>query len=132
MAGQSQPVSFTAPVDNPYLSVSPSCGTLSPSGITLVVTANPANLPPGASSGTVTVTTSSSGKGGPGANDNTSTTKTVSVSLVTPVGPGGKTLPPPNTLIIPAVAHAPGALGPFQSDIRLTNAGSAATSYQIT
>jgi hypothetical protein len=102
------------------------------SGITLVVTANPAGLPPGASTGTLTVVTGGSGKGGPAPNDTTTTTKSVSVSLVTPVGPGNKTLPPANTLIIPAVAHAPGAFGPFQSDVRLTNASGAATQYQIT
>src|SRR5262249_49000411 len=103
-------------------SVSPSSGTIGPSGTTLTVTANPANLPPGANTGTLTVSPSGS----------TPVAKSVSVSLVTPVAPGGKTIPPPNALIIPAVAHAPGALGPFQSDVRLTNASSASTTYQLT
>ena len=119
---QAQDVGFTAATDKPYLSVSPSSGTIGPNGTTVTVTANPANLPPGANSGTLTVT----------ANGSTVASKSVSVSLVTPVMPAGKTLPPPNSLIIPAVAHAPGALGPFQSDVRLTNAGTASTSYQVT
>lgn len=131
--GLSQPASFTATVDKPYWVVQPSSGTLPTSGLNLSVIANPANLPPGASTGTLTITVSSgSGKGGPAANDTTTVTKSVSVSLVTPVAPGGKTLPPENSLIIPVVAHAPGALGPFQSDVRLLNANTSAVNYQLT
>ncbi|HUJ13870.1 MAG TPA: hypothetical protein VL284_08800 [Thermoanaerobaculia bacterium] len=127
--GPSAPVPFTASVNKPYFSVSPSSGTLGTSGMTLTITANPSNLPPGANTGTLTVTT---GSGKIGASGTTTTSTTVSVSLTTPVAPGTKSLPPSNTLIIPAVAHAPGALGPFQSDVRLTNAGAASTSYQLT
>jgi hypothetical protein len=119
---QAQDVGFTATTDKPYLTVSPSSGTIGPNGTTVTVTANPSNLPPGANTGTLTVT----------ANGSTLASKSVSVSLVTPVSPAGKGLPPPNALIIPAVAHAPGAFGPFQSDVRLTNAGNAQTTYQVT
>jgi hypothetical protein len=115
-------VPFTAATDKPYLTVSPSSGTIPPGGTTLTVTANPSNLPPGANTGTLTVTS----------NNNTVATKSLSVSLVTPTTPGGKTLPPANALVIPAVAHAPGALGPFQSDVRLTNGSAATVSYQVT
>jgi len=119
---QALDVGFTATTDKPYLTVTPSSGTIPPGGTTVTVTANPTNLPPGANTGTLTVT----------ANGATVATKSVSVSLVTPVTPGGKSLPPQNTLIIPAVAHAPGALGPFQSDVRLTNGSTAQTAYQVT
>ncbi|HEX9407166.1 MAG TPA: hypothetical protein VF975_07605, partial [Thermoanaerobaculia bacterium] len=94
---QALDVGFTATTDKPYLTVTPSSGTIPPGGTTVTVTANPTNLPPGANTGTLTVT----------ANGATVATKSVSVSLVTPVTPGGKSLPPQNTLIIPAVAHAP-------------------------
>ncbi|MDQ6800717.1 MAG: hypothetical protein M3041_07750 [Acidobacteriota bacterium] len=115
-------VTFTASVDKPYLSVSPSTGTIPPGGTTINVTANPSNLPPGANTGTLTVS----------ANGATIASKSVSVSLVTPVGPGSKSIPPSNALIIPAVIHAPGARGPFQSDVRLTNTSSSSVSYDVT
>ena len=119
---QAQDVGFTATTDKPYLTVSPSSGTIGPNGTTLTITANPSALPTGANTGTLTVSP----------NGSTPVSKSVSVSLVTPVSPAAKGLPPANALIIPAVAHSPGALGPFQSDVRLTNAGSASTSYQLT
>ncbi len=110
-----------SPTVSPYLTVTPSSGTIPPGGTTVTVTANPTNLPPGANTGTLTVTS----------NNAPVTSKSVSVSLVTPVAPGSTNLPPANALIIPAVAHAPGANGPFQSDVRLTNGGAASVSYQI-
>jgi hypothetical protein len=115
-------VPFTVSTDMAYLSVSPSTGTIPPGGTTVNVTANPTNLPPGANTGTLTVQS----------NGATISTKSVSVSLVTPVGPGSKSIPPSNALIIPAVAHAPGAFGPFQSDVRLTNTSGSTVSYDVT
>jgi len=51
---------------------------------------------------------------------------------VTPVTPISKTLPSPNTLVIPAVGHVSGADSKWQSDIRLTNAGIVTQKYQLT
>jgi len=115
-------VPFTATTNKPYLTVTPSSGMIPAGGTTVTVSANPAGLPPGANTGTLNVT----------ANGATIATKSVTVSLVTPVTPGSTTLPPSNALVIPAVAHAPGAFGPFQSDVRLTIGSGAATTYQIT
>src|SRR5687767_636157 len=56
----------------------------------------------------------------------------ISISLVTPVAPGTKTLPPANALVIPVVTHINAAAGPFLSDVRLTNAGASAVNYQVT
>jgi hypothetical protein len=56
----------------------------------------------------------------------------VTISLVTPVGPGKKSLPTGNTLIIPVVTHVNSAGGPFQSDVRLTNASSTPINYLLT
>ena len=112
---------FNATTDKPYLTVTPSSGTLPPQGTTVTVTANPTQLPPGANTGTLKV-----------ASNGTTTNIPVSVSLVTPVTPGGKTIPPLNALIIPVVTHVNGAAGPFLSDVRLTNAGAASIQYQIT
>jgi hypothetical protein len=113
---------FNASTDQPYLTVTPSNGTVPPNGVVSVnVTANPATLPPGANTGTVTVTTSSGQTG----------KLPFSISLVTPVAPGGKSFPPPNTLVIPVITHVNGAAGPFQSDVRLTNTGGSSVDYRI-
>src|SRR5881409_2080180 len=101
---QALDVPFTATTDKPYLTVTPSSGTIPAGGTTVTVTANPTGLPPGANTGTLNVVSSGA----------TIATKSVTVSLVTPVTPGSTTLPPSNALVIPAVAHAPGAFGPFQ------------------
>src|SRR2546428_608801 len=119
---QALDVPFTVSVDKPYLSVSPASGTLPPGGTNVTITANPTNLPTGANTGTLTVQS----------NGSTISTKSVAISLVTPVGPGTKTIPPSNALIIPVVAHLQGARGPFQSDVRLTNTSSASVQYQVT
>lgn len=123
---------FVASVDKPYLTVTPSSGTLPASGITLTVTADPSSLPPGASTGTVTVTTDVQGLTGGGGAAGTTLNIPISVSLVTPVQPGSKTTPPNNALVIPVVTHVNGAAGPFLSDVRLTNAGSTPVQYGIT
>ncbi|HYS55332.1 MAG TPA: hypothetical protein VER58_16365 [Thermoanaerobaculia bacterium] len=119
---QALDIPFTAAVDKPYLSVSPASGTIPAGGTNVTITANPTNLPPGANTGTLTVQS----------NGSTISTKSVTISLVTPVGPGTKTIPPSNALIIPVVAHLQGARGPFQSDVRLTNTSSASVQYQVT
>ncbi|HEY3053092.1 MAG TPA: hypothetical protein VGK04_06850, partial [Thermoanaerobaculia bacterium] len=113
---------FTATTDKPYLTVSPSSGTIPPAGTTVTVTASPGSLPAGASTGTLKVTT----------NGTTTTNTPISISLVTPVAPGGKSLPPPNALIIPVVTHVNAAAGPFLSDVRLTNGSGLPMTYQIT
>lgn len=113
---------FTASTDKPYLTVTPSSGTIPPNGTTVTVTASPGSLPAGASTGTLRVTT----------NGTQTTNVPISINLVTPVAPAGKTTPPPNALIIPVVTHVNGAAGPFLSDVRLTNASSQEMKYQIT
>lgn len=113
---------FTASTDQPYLTVTPPSGTIPPNGqLQLNVIANPSTLPPGANTGTIKVTTNSGG----------TATLPFSISLVTPVTPGGKSLPAPNTLIIPIVTHVNGAGGPFVSDVRLTNTAAGSTDYSI-
>ena len=113
---------FSATTDKPYLTVTPSSGTIPPGGTTVTVTANPSSLPPGASTGTVTVV----------AGGTTVANVPLSVSLVTPIAPGSKSLPPNNALIIPVVTHVNGATSPFFSDVRLTNASPASIKYQVT
>src|SRR5207249_4649380 len=61
-----------------------------------------------------------------------STTTTISVNLVAPVSQTSKSAPPPDALIIPAVAHAAGVNSQFQSDVRLTNTAASTVKYQLT
>ncbi|MEA2490973.1 MAG: large repetitive protein, partial [Acidobacteriota bacterium] len=134
LPGSPTPLQFVATVDKPWLTVTPSSGTLQPGGITLTVTANPSVLTLGTNTGTVTVSYSGAGKGGDVAGNATNVTTTpVSISIVTPITPSGKGTPPPDALIIPAVARAQGANDSFfESDIRVTNLGAQTSKYQIT
>lgn len=125
------PASFQASVDKPYLDVAPKNGTMSAAGQSFTITAQPGTLPPGANTGTLRVIASSLIAAGGGATT-TAVNIPVSISLVTPVAPGSKTTPPPNAMIIPIVTHVNGAVGPFLSDVRLTNASGTALNYQIT
>jgi hypothetical protein len=130
--GSSTPVSFSARVDRPWLTVSPSSGTVGPDGVTLTITADPAALLLGTNTGTVSITYTGSGKwvGVNGVSPPSSVP--ISVSLATPVAAGGKNAPPPDSLIIPAVAHATGVNESlFETDVRVTNTSAQTMSYQL-
>lgn len=131
--GRATPAQFTASVDKEYLSVTPSSGTLPTSGIELTVTARPNALPPGANTGALRVVISDlPASRGIATLANTTLNIPISISLVTPVAPGSKTLPPANALVIPVVTHVNVATGQFLSDVRLTNAGTSLVNYQVT
>lgn len=124
------PVSFTAKADRPWITVTPASGTVGAQGATLTVTSDPSTLRLGTSTGSVQVTYSS-----PGPAQSlgiTTTTLPVSVSIVTPVAPVPKNSPPPDSLIIPVVAHAPGANdSQFESDVRVTNTSAQTMKYTV-
>ncbi|HSP32934.1 MAG TPA: hypothetical protein VLU46_01305, partial [Thermoanaerobaculia bacterium] len=126
IAGKSQTATFSATTDKPYLKVTPISGTLPTTGTTVTVTAQPGSLPNGTSTGTLKVSATT-----PSA-ETTTTNTPISISIVTPVQPGGKDLPPANALVIPAVAHLLSGSGPFQSDVRLTNASGQPANYLVT
>jgi len=127
---------FTATTNQPWLTVSPSSGTVSADGTTLTVTATTNGLPVGTSSGAVNINfgnANGSQHGNVGTLGTTPpATTTVSVNLVQPVSPTAKNAPPPDALIIPAVAHADGINSKFQSDIRVTNSSAQPMKYQVT
>jgi hypothetical protein len=129
--GIGAPASFQASVDKPYLDVTPKTGTMPAAGQNFTITASPGTLPAGANTGTLRVIATSAIAAGGGA-ATTAINVPVSISLVTPVTPGAKTTPPANAMIIPVVTHVNGASGPFLSDVRLTNGGGTAVTYQIT
>jgi VCBS repeat-containing protein len=125
---------FTARTDQPWLTVSPSSGTVAVGGTTLTVTATPTGLGVGTNTGTIIVTfgsSSATGRFSPNADPPTGSTN-VSVNLVAPVANTPKNTPPPDALIIPAVAHADGLNSHFESDIRVSNTSPKPMKYQLT
>jgi uncharacterized repeat protein (TIGR01451 family) len=126
-AGQS----FTAAPGVPWLSVSPSSGVVSANGTLLTAVADTADLPIGASLGSVTVTFNTLGSSVQ-TQGTTLSIPTISISLVTPVTPTLNTTPPPDALIIPAVAHANGINTTFQSDVRVSNTSPKLLKYRLT
>jgi hypothetical protein len=127
-------VTFTAAMDKPFLGVNPKSGVYPPEGLKLTITSRPKDLPAGASTGTLSlnITETPSANGVAGQATTSSVNIPVSINLVTPVAPGGKTMPPPNALIIPIVTHVNVTDGQFLSDVRLTNGGDAPVSYRVT
>jgi hypothetical protein len=129
--GSTTPLQFTAKADKPWITITPSSGTLPTAGITLTVTSDPGPLNLGTNTGTISISFT-------GATSNRATTFVtavnlpVSVSLVTPVSTGGKNTPPPDSLIIPAVGHASGVGNSlFESDVRLANISAQIMKYQL-
>ena len=133
LKGASTPQQFSVRADKPWLTVTPSGGTLPVEGLTLTVTADPNHLGIGTNTATLQVTYSApSAQGGPARNDETTVSLPLSVSLVTPVTPGGKGTPPPDALIFAAVGHASGVNDSlFESDIRLTNLTAQTMKYDL-
>jgi len=129
LPGQTPPTTFTARGDKPWISVSPASGTIGPQGVTLTVTYDPSALQLGTNTGTVLITYGGAGKLAP---NGVQPVVPVSVSLVTPVAPQGKNTPPPDSLIIPAVGHAPGANNSmFESDVRVANTSAQTQKYEL-
>ncbi|HYK04165.1 MAG TPA: hypothetical protein VE974_20610 [Thermoanaerobaculia bacterium] len=132
LPGSTEPLTFVATVDKPWLTVSPSSGVLPVEGLTLTVTADPSVLNLGTNTGTVKITYNTASGKGPATNATTLTTIPVSVSLVTPVSPAGSGTPPPDALIFPVVGHAQGANDSlFESDIRITNLTAKTMKYSL-
>jgi uncharacterized repeat protein (TIGR01451 family) len=126
LAGQS----FIVTVKEPWLTVNPSSGVVAPAGTTLTVHSDTTNLPLGTSLGSVQIQLTSSARGGVNSEATTFKVPTMTVSKVTPVTAAPKSTPPPDALIIPAVAHAAGINSLFQSDVRVTNSSAQPLQYQ--
>jgi hypothetical protein len=133
LAGTTSPTTFVATVDRPYLSVVPSSGIVPTQGITLNVIASGGLLNPGTNTGTVHVVYGAPITDAQGPHTMvTAVSIPVSISLVTPVTPGGKNTPPPDSLIIPAVGHSGGIGGSlFESDVRLANVSAQTMKYLL-
>src|SRR5262249_28131424 len=123
---------FTVSSDKPWITVSPSGGSLPAGGADFTMTIDATNFDIGSTQATLTITsTQSAGK--TGAMGSTSKNVPINISLVAPITPQPKDGNAPlNALLIPAVAHADGAGTRFVSDIRLTNTSFQSITYDIT
>ena len=129
LPGQTPATTFSVHADKPWITVSPSSGTIGPAGVTLTLTSDPGSLELGTNTATLIVTYGASGKT---ANAVSSGSVPVSINLVTPVSPTGKNTPLPTSLIIPAVAHAAGANSSmFESDVRIANVSATTQKYLL-
>jgi hypothetical protein len=122
--------SFTATPTVPWLSVTPATGIVPPGGQTLRAVAHTAGLPPGTSMGTVMITTvAATGKlrshGGP------PVPITVPVTTIPGVVTTPKSTPPPDALIIPAVADVKSFIVRYSSDICVTNTSAQVQKYEL-
>ncbi|MCU1350179.1 MAG: domain containing protein, partial [Acidobacteria bacterium] len=131
LAGQT----FVATPNQPWITVTPSSGTVANGGTVLNVVADTNGLPIGTSLGGVTLTFGANNAVAGGVSAHAaapSSTTTISMSKVAPVMVNPKTAPPPDALIIPAVAHADGVNSKFVSDVRITNTAPQVMKYQLT
>lgn len=127
---------FAAQVDKPWLNVTPATGILGPAGQTFTIAVDPTGLPNGTVTGTLlvslTVPASASAIGvKPAGNPPPTVSVPVSVNLVTPVSSVPKSGPQPQSMFIPAVAHADGLDSKWQSDVRITNTGASPQTVQL-
>jgi len=124
---------FSVSSDEPFITISPSSGSLPPEGATVTATIDLSQLDVGSTQASLTINRAqAAGKVG-ALGDQPPTNVPISVSVVAPVTPAPKD---PNSgfnaLLIPAVAHADGIGSRFVSDVRLTNTASQSISYQLT
>jgi hypothetical protein len=128
--------SFAVTSNVPWLTVTPSTGTIPAAGVLLNLTMDSSALPFGVSSGDLLITTAtqatsqSVGRVRP-FGDPPPVTTNVSVNVVQPVASGAKNTPAPDSLIFAAVAHAAGGAQSFLSDVRLTNTSPQVMKYSL-
>jgi uncharacterized repeat protein (TIGR01451 family) len=119
--GQGSALPFIASTDEPWLTVTPSNGILPAAGLTLSVSADPADLPNGTFTATIILTFPGAPAKVGSLDAKPAVTVPVSISVVTPVSPTNLSTPNANSLIIPSVGHLDGINSQWRSDVRITN-----------
>lgn len=128
--GQGPATPFSAASDQPWITITPSSGILPPEGITLTVTADPADLPNGTFTATVIITLGGAGKNA--LDTRPPVTVPVSINIVTPVAPSASSSgPTASSLIIPSVGHLDGLASQWRSDVRISNTGLQKANYLL-
>jgi parallel beta-helix repeat protein len=129
---------FSVTTNVPWLTISPSSGTIPAGGALLDLAMDPSALPFGVTSGDLFISTGGATSSSHGAGrirtlgDTPTTSTQVSVNVSQPVSTAAKNTPAPDSLIFAAVAHATGGAQSFLSDMRLTNASPQVMKYQLT
>lgn len=133
LPGRTPATTFTATADKPWITITPASGPIGASGATLTVTSDRNALRNGSNKASITITYAASSATGRLEPFGTNTTSIpISVNVAAPVAPGGKNTPPPDSLIVPAVAHAGGMNGSsYVSDVRVANVSSDVMRYQL-
>jgi uncharacterized repeat protein (TIGR01451 family) len=129
--GQGTALAFTASTDEPWLTVTPSSGILPAAGLTLSVSADPADLPNGTFTATIILAFSGSPAKIGSLDAKPPVTVPVSISVVTPVSPTTISTPSANSLIIPSVGHLDGINSQWRSDVRITNTAPQKINYLL-
>jgi uncharacterized repeat protein (TIGR01451 family) len=129
--GQGAAIPFVASTDEPWLTVTPSSGILPAAGLTLSVSADPADLPNGTFTATIIVTFPGSPAKTGALGDKPPVAVPVSISVVTPVSPATISTPSANSLIIPSVGHLDGINSQWRSDVRITNTAALKINYLL-
>ena len=129
--GQGAAIAFAATTDEPWLTVTPSSGILPAAGLTLTVSADPADLPNGTFTATIIVTFPGSSSKIGALDTKPAVSIPVSVSVVTPISPATSSTPSANSLIIPSVGHLDGINSQWRSDVRITNTAAQKISYLL-
>ncbi|HEV7485159.1 MAG TPA: DUF4214 domain-containing protein [Thermoanaerobaculia bacterium] len=124
---------FSVSSDEPFITISPSSGSLPAEGATVTATIDLSQLDVGSTQASLTINRAqAAGKIG-ALGDQPPTNVPVSISVVAPVTPTPKD---PNSgfnaLLIPAIAHADGIGSRFVSDVRVTNTATQSIDYQLT
>jgi uncharacterized repeat protein (TIGR01451 family) len=117
--------SFTATPRVPWISVTPASGIVPPGGQILRPVAHSAGLPPGTSTGSVRVITAAGGT------FTTLPAPPLLLNLIPGVVTAPKSTPPPDALIIPAVATVTNFIVRYHSDIAVTNTSAQVMRYEI-
>ncbi|HEX8172931.1 MAG TPA: NEW3 domain-containing protein [Thermoanaerobaculia bacterium] len=113
---------FTATSNVPWLTVTPSSGTIAPDGTTLRFTVRPGELPAGVSTATVTVRS---------ADGTTLAAYPVSLYAMESMDEGGKSASGAASSVVPAVAHAGGINSLWRSDLRIYNPSDSEAAYDL-
>ncbi len=129
--GQGSAIAFTASTDEPWLTVTPSSGILPAAGLTLSVSADPADLPNGTFTATIILTFPGTPAKIGSLDTKPPVNVPVSISVVTPVSPTTISTPSANSLIIPSVGHLDGINSQWRSDVRITNTASQKINYLL-
>jgi hypothetical protein len=119
---------FTATPSTSWLTITPASGIVPPGGQTLQAVAHSAGLPPGASTASVDfVTAGTAGLSAHGKPPSSSLT----LNNVSSMSTEAKSTPPPDAVIIPAVADVKNNVVRFKSDVSVSNPSTQVVTYEL-